>query len=162
MQKPLTNYAYIDGQNLYMGIKKMGWELDWGKFRCYLQEKYGVAKAYIFLGYIKKNRKLYRALERKGYSLVFKEVIQTLDGQIKGNCDGEMILQAMIDYYTYERAVIVSGDGDFACLVRHLKKNGKFEKVLVPNIAKYSLLLKMTAGYDHVVAVNQLREILKY
>ena len=42
------------------------------------------------------------------------------EGKPKGNVDAELVLQAMIDYQDYERAVIVTSDGDFACLVRYL------------------------------------------
>lgn len=51
-------------------------------------------------------------------------------GKPKGNVDAELVLQAMIDYRDYERAVIVTSDGDFACLVRYLYEEGKLERVL--------------------------------
>src|SRR5712664_769372 len=50
----------------------------------------------------------------------FKEVTIRADGKPKANVDAELVLQAMLDYPHYERAVIVTNDGDFACLVRHL------------------------------------------
>lgn len=49
-------------------------------------------------------------------------------GKPKGNVDAELVLQAMIDYRDYERAVIVTSDGDFACLVRYLYEEGKLER----------------------------------
>ena len=49
MQKPLKNYAFIDSQNLNLGIQELGWFLDWRKFRVYLKEKYSVVKAYLFI-----------------------------------------------------------------------------------------------------------------
>jgi uncharacterized LabA/DUF88 family protein len=48
----------------------------------------------------------------------------------------------MIDYDTYDKAVILTGDGDFACLVRHLRKQGKLRRLIVPNHDKYSVFLK--------------------
>ncbi len=51
----------------------------------------------------------------------------------------------MIDYEKYEKAVIVTSDGDFACLVRHLYEKGKLERVLSPNIKGCSVLLKRAA-----------------
>jgi len=68
----------------------------------------------------------------------------------------------MIDYEKYEKAVIVSGDGDFACLVRHLRKQHKLEKVLVPNIAKYSALLKKAAANELLDCMNDLKSKLSY
>jgi uncharacterized LabA/DUF88 family protein len=48
----------------------------------------------------------------------------------------------MIEYNHYDKAIIVSGDGDFYCLVDYLNKQGKLLKLLVPNGEKYSKLLK--------------------
>ncbi|MBU1953664.1 NYN domain-containing protein [Patescibacteria group bacterium] len=162
MQKPLKNYAFIDSQNVNLGICELGWKLDWRKFRVYLKEKYGVETAYMFIGYIEENQDLYLSLQKNGYILVFKEILKNKDGFVKGNCDAELVLQAMIDYDNYEKAVIVSGDGDFACIVRHLKKKEKLEKVLVPNMAKYSALLKKAAANEYLDYMNNLQKKLSY
>lgn len=162
MQKDLKNYAFIDSQNVNLGIRELGWKLDWSKFRIYLREKYGVAIAYIFIGYIEKNYDLYQSLRKYGYALIFKETLKNKDGFVKGNCDAELVLQAMIDYQNYEKAIIVSGDGDFACLVRYLKEQNKLLKVLVPNITRYSALLKKTAKNEYLDFMDNLREKLIY
>lgn len=162
MQKPLRNYAFIDSQNVNLGIQESGWKLDWRKFRIYLREKYGVETAYIFIGYIEENQDLYQSLQKSGYILIFKEILRGKDGFVKGNCDAELVLQAMIDYDKYEKAVIVSGDGDFACLVRHLWKQEKLGKVLVPNDKKYSALLKKAAAGEHLDFMNRLQDKLVY
>lgn len=162
MQKPLKNYAFIDTQNVNLGIRELGWKLDWKKFRIYLKEKYAVETAYMFIGFIEKNQDLYLSLQKKGYVLVFKEILKNKDGFIKGNCDAELVLQAMIDYKKYKKAIIVSGDGDFACLVRHLKKQNKLEKVIVPNIKKYSALLKKAAENEYLDFINNLKRKLIY
>ena len=39
MLKKQNNIGFIDGQNLNMGIKNLGWSLDFKKFRVYLKEK---------------------------------------------------------------------------------------------------------------------------
>lgn len=68
----------------------------------------------------------------------------------------------MIDYKKYEKALIISGDGDFACLVRYLKKQGKLSKVLVPNPAKYSALLKKAAAGEYLDFISNLKKKLVY
>ena len=60
-----NNYAFIDGQNLYLGINLLGWKLDYKRFFVYLKEKYNVKKAYLFLGYIKEREDLCSWLLRK-------------------------------------------------------------------------------------------------
>ena len=156
-----NNYAFIDSQNLNLGVQRLGWKLDFRKFRIYLKEKYGVKTAYLFIGYLEKNQDLYQALQKFGYVLIFKEILKYSDGKIKGNCDAELVLQAMIDYKKYKKALIVSGDGDFACLVRYLNKQDKLEQVLVPDNNHYSALLKKAAG-PHIDAMNNLKKKLSY
>jgi len=123
MRKTENNYAFIDGQNIYKGIKDLEWTLDWKKFRVYLKEKYNIAVAYIFLGFIPENQKLYQYLKQDGFILRFRPVTYG-KGIIKGNVDANLILQAMIDLKNYDGAVIVSSDGDFYPLVEHLIKTG--------------------------------------
>ena len=43
----MKNYAFIDAQNVHLGIKSLGWKIDWKKFRVYLKDKYKVANAYL-------------------------------------------------------------------------------------------------------------------
>ncbi len=47
----VNNYAFIDSQNLNLAIRDQGWALDFKRFRRYLEDKYGVTKAFIFIGY---------------------------------------------------------------------------------------------------------------
>jgi hypothetical protein len=110
LNNPLKNYAFIDGQNLNLSIQQMGWKLDFLKFRVYLMEKYKVEVAYYFIGYVNSQSELYRALQMAGNILVFKPTFRSADGKVKGNCDAELVLQAMIDLESYEKAIIVSGD----------------------------------------------------
>jgi uncharacterized LabA/DUF88 family protein len=161
MCKAENNYAFIDSQNVNLGIRELGWILDFQKFRIYLGERFDVRRAYLFIGYIPQNRRLYTVLENYGYELVFKEVILDCAGKIKGNIDAELVLQAMIDYENYNDAVIVSGDGDFACLARYLDKKGKLKSVLAPDQNRYSQLLDRAAERK-ISFINKVRTELEY
>jgi hypothetical protein len=114
MHKPLENYAFIDSQNLNLGVQDLGWKLDYKKFRIYLTE---------------------------------------------------LVLQTMIDLPHYSKAVIVTGDGDFHCLVKYLHEQGKLLKVLIPNRHKFSVLLRKaipTNAFHYLAFVNDLRKRLEY
>ena len=161
MNKPLDNYAFIDGQNLNMGTQFMHWKLDFKRFRIYLKEKFGVNIAYYFIGFVDGNSDLYRSLQIAGYIVVFKPTFLNADGDIKGNCDAELVLQAMIDLDNYKNAIIVSGDGDFYCLVNHLKKIDKLGCVIAPNKIKCSHLLNKAAG-SLIVYLDDLRNKLEF
>lgn len=157
------NFAYIDGANLYRGIAELGWHLDYRRFRVWLSEKYRVSRAYIFLGFISSHTNLYRDLQNCGYTVVFKPTVPDGYGEIKGNCDAEMVLQAVSDMYEhfFEKAVIVTGDGDFACLITFLKDRNRFEMVLSPNSKKASVLLKKSAP-EHILFLERFRSRLAY
>ena len=160
MKKPLTNYAFIDSQNLNLNIRKLGWILDFKRFRIYLQEKYAVKVAYIFIGYISENKQLYQFLKHVGYEIIFKEVVHQ-EGKPKGNVDAELVLQAMIDYDRYEQALIVTSDGDFACLVRYLDQQGKLNRVISPDRTNCSSLLQKAARHK-IDYIENARRKLEY
>jgi uncharacterized LabA/DUF88 family protein len=162
MKKPQRNSAFIDAQNLHLGMQRLGWRLDYRRFRVYLAEKYGVGTAYMFLGYMAERQGLYQSLQKSGYVLVFKEVVRWPGERVKGNVDAELVLQAAaIDYPDYEQAVIVTSDGDFACLVRYLQERGKLAIVLSPERARCSTLLQKAAR-QHVAFLDRLRHRLEY
>ena len=148
MSKLPTNYAFIDGQNFYksvQGIQKelevLEVELDLNEFRIYLREKHGVGIAYYFIGYVERNEWLYSILRNAGYELKFKEVAVHEDA-IKGNVDVNLTLQSMIDIDKYEKAVIVTSDGDYACLVEYLHSQGKLECLVASSRGGCSYLLR--------------------
>ena len=161
MQKEQRNYVFIDGQNLYLAIRHLGWKLDYKRFRIYLREKYAVEKAYMFMGFVPANQELYNFLQTVGFILIFKPILEKKDHAIKGNCDAELVLQAMIDLNAYHEAILVTGDGDFYCLVKYLDTHQKLAKVLAPTPHNCSLLLKKVAG-NKITFVSDLREKLEY
>jgi uncharacterized LabA/DUF88 family protein len=84
------------------------------------------------------------------------------DGTTKGNCDAELVLHAMIEYGNYEKAIIVTGDGDFHCLVDHFVNTQKLHSVLIPDRFKYSALLKFKKFRQYLRFMNDLKEKLEY
>jgi uncharacterized LabA/DUF88 family protein len=153
-------YAFIDSQNLNLSIQDQGWKLDFGRFHRYLQDKYQVSKAFLFIGYMSQNESMYTNLQKQGFILVFKPTLKMPDGTVKGNVDADLVLNAMIEYPHYDQAVLISNDGDFYCLVEYLNANKKLARLLVPNRRKYSSLLKKFMPKIHFL--SQLRSRLEY
>lgn len=123
-------------------MKSLGWKIDFARFRVYLREKYSVEKAFLFIGFLPENQGLYRLFRAAGFVLVFRTAMPGDNAKIKGNCDAEMVLSAMVELPNYDGAVIVSGDGDFACLAQHLSSVGKLKKVFAPCRAGCSSLFR--------------------
>ncbi len=176
-QSGSNNYAFIDSQNLNLGIQRVGWKLDWRKFRKYLKDVYGVSQAYMFIGYMSENEALYEYMHELGFLVVLKPTIDvsqfentksdtTKDNDkdkekpsVKGNVDAELVLYAMKELPNYDQAIIVSGDGDFFSLAEYLDAIGKLRNILTPNW-QYSSLLK---GFEtKIVRLDQLRRQLSY
>lgn len=159
-QQKLGNYAFIDGNNLYLGSKSQKINLDYGKLRKYLRSKFNVKKAFLFIGYDPHNTPLYNSLQKCGYILIFKPTIQYKDETtgkqtMKGNVDAELVLySAAIEFANYNRAIIVSSDGDFACLHRFLMDMGKLEKIITPT-ERYSKLLRPFS--ERILPLNTIK-----
>lgn len=148
MQKELTNYAFIDGQNFFKSVSEieekleaLEVQLDLGEFRVYLTEKHLVKTAYYFIGYLPRYQVIYDRLTEQGYELVFKQVSVHEDG-IKGNVDVNLTLQSMIDINKYEKAIIVTSDGDYSCLVEYLHSKGKLDTIICCSRGGSSYLLR--------------------
>jgi uncharacterized LabA/DUF88 family protein len=178
-KKKPNAYAFIDSQNLNLGTQRMGWKMDWRKFRKFLRDKYGVTQAYMFIGYMTENEALYEYMHELGFLVVLKPTVDVsakpaADGakgakpaddkdkeksSVKGNVDAELVLYAMKELPNYSQAIIVSGDGDFFSLAEYLEEKGKLANILTPNW-QYSSLLKPFE--KKIVRLDQLRRQLSY
>lgn len=147
MKNQENNFAlFIDSQNVHKGTQRdLGWKLDWTRFRIYLKHKYHVTQAYLFIGFMPEHNDIYDELQKAGFILKFKPVLPNGKDGVKGNVDADLVLQAMIDYKNYDKAVIVSSDGDFYSLARYLYDNKKLLAVLSPHKKTCSSLLRKSA-----------------
>jgi len=144
MTRTENNYAFIDSQNLYLALKTQGHSLDYRKFRQYLRDKHKVTKAIMYFGYMEERKDMYRFLERCGFDIVFKKIVQQ-GGTVKGNVDVLLTIQTLVRSHEYDRAILVTNDGDFSDLVLQLKEDKKFLRVIAPTEQFCSHLLKASA-----------------
>ncbi len=146
--KTENNFAFIDGQNLYLGTTRadIPWKIDLYKFRKYLQMKYKVSKAFYFLGVVEENRnELYTTIQDAGFILIFRQHTSFMAGKKKGNVDADIIFNIMKMLYKKElseNVVLVAGDGDYKMLVDFLISEERFKKILFPNKNRASSLYK--------------------
>jgi uncharacterized LabA/DUF88 family protein len=134
---------YIDGNNLYRSAKEIGFEIDYKKFRGWLRQKYNPSNVYLFIGLVPDRIKFYEYLQECGFILIFKQTI-SVGGIIKGNCDAELVLKTVSDFYTKtcDSCILITGDGDFGCVVEFLKENNAINRIIAPDEKKCSILLK--------------------
>ncbi|RWZ82021.1 MAG: NYN domain-containing protein [Candidatus Chaera renei] len=175
MKSTTNNYAFIDSQNLNLGVGRdvknkkgrvvyKGRQLDYKKLRDYLREKYNASQAYLFIGFMPQYNKLYTHLQKCGYTLVFKTVSIYQDEYgkdvPKGNVDVDLAVHAAADVFDeYDKAIIVSGDGDFLSLYNFLDRHKKLGYVLVPNRHRYSKLLNQY--HSKIRFISDLRPLFQ-
>jgi len=154
------NFAYIDGANLHRGIKDLGWNLDYHKFRVWLEDKFNVQTAYLFIGLVPRMTDLYTKLQLAGFILVFKEVSYDSNGKVKGNCDADLVLNVLVDHYEgkCDKVVIVTSDGDYAGLIRFLRDKLSLLSLVSPRDRCSFLLRKLNIP---IVYLNTQKEKLK-
>jgi uncharacterized LabA/DUF88 family protein len=173
MRRPKKgNYAFIDSQNLNVSVQKYGWKMDWKKFREFLGNRYGVTKAFMFIGYVPEFEDIYEKMHEAGYAIVLKPTFDMSRPQpeekpqkngeekkVKGNIDADLVLWAMREMKNYDKALIVSGDGDFFGLVEYLHQEEKLLKILTPT-GQYSSLYRQFEQY--IERLDQHRRELAY
>jgi uncharacterized LabA/DUF88 family protein len=170
-RKKAGNYAFIDSQNLNISVQNYGWKMNWRKFREFLAKRYGVTKAYMFIGYVPENEDLYEQMHQAGYAVVLKQIYDMTRPRsnnngsdehkkpIKGNVDADLVLWAMKELPNYDKAIIVSGDGDFHGLIEYLVSKNKLHKVLTPT-GHYSSLFHQFQKY--IERIDDHRRELAY
>ncbi len=161
MKNKENNFAFIDSQNLNLGVKRSGWNLDFKKFRRYLKEKFNVSNALFFIGFIPENEKMYSFFRKCGYSLIFKPIVPDENGKPKGNIDADLVLNTMKEFNNYDKAIIITSDGDFYSLVDYLTGENKLKLVLSPYYKTCSCLLKKYSR-GKIEYLNNIRKKLEY
>ncbi len=152
------NYAYIDGANLDKATTQSGWKVDYAKLYVWLKDKFAIDRAYIFIGYVSRYKKLYAKMRRAGFELVFKD-IGHVDNQVKGNCDADLVLRLVRDVYENgsDTIVVISSDGDFSSSVLFLKEKRKTPHIISPS-KRCSVFLMRTGA--PVTYLDELRNNL--
>jgi uncharacterized LabA/DUF88 family protein len=142
-----NNFAFIDGANLHYTYEHLDWEINYAKLLTLLKAKLNVTFAYYFLGK-KEYPALYAALESDGYNVKLKDTIEYTTKEeycpycwkviapelirYKSDCDSFMTLEVISNMSLYDKAVIITSDGDFDELVKELIRKDKLKLVFAP------------------------------
>lgn len=154
-------YAFIDGQNLYESLNRKGVVFSYEKLRGYLRRRFNTAKEVIYLGDVSKN--IYQKVKRAGFTPRLKSGVKQIDetGKIvtKANIDVDLVVGVLGNYNNkYQKAVILSGDGDFISLARFLCDNGKLEAIIIPNREHSSACYMSDDIKDYCVYLSDIEE----
>jgi len=170
------NFAFIDGANLHFTYENLDWKLDYQKLRNYLEKKLNVIVAYYFIGNVKENQDTYTTLESYNYTLKLKDPSPYVTEEVvcpyckkviapeirrnKSDCDSFMTLQVMSDFSIYDKAVLITSDGDFDNLVKKLLLQDKLSMVFAPCKDGCSWLLR-SAARGKIAFIDDYRDELE-
>lgn len=119
-------------------------------------------RLFIFIGYDPDRTALYAALHNAGFVLVQKPTVKYYENgkkTMKGNVDAELVLHsAAIEYDNYEKAIVITSDGDFRCLFEYLKEKEKLERIITPT-RFYSSLFQPISEY--ILPLKQIEPMIR-
>jgi len=171
-----NNYAYIDGANLHYTYEYLDWKIDYQKLLDHLRTKYGVIIAHYFIGKTPNNQTIYNKLSSYGYNIKLKdpspyvteevvcqhcgEVVTPSEKRYKADIDSYLTMQVVSDINDFNKAVLITSDGDFDELVKRLLRQDKLRIVFAPCRNGCSKLLKR-ASVDMIAYIDDFRADLE-
>ncbi|MEW6610182.1 MAG: NYN domain-containing protein [Patescibacteria group bacterium] len=124
----------IDASNIYHSQKRLGWRIDFQKLLVYFAREAELHRCYFYTAYdptSDKQRRFLDFLDLIGYTVRTKKVkfirdqLRDEGGFHKGNLDVELTIDAVHTLLDYQSFILLSGDSDFAFLLKFLKAHGK-------------------------------------
>ncbi len=119
--------VFVDVQNMYYSAKNLYQsKVDFKKVldAAVVDRKLLRASAYVIKADTPDENNFFEALRKIGYEVKIKELKEFYGGQKKGDWDLGMTVDMVQQAKKLDTVVLVTGDGDFAVLVDHLKSMG--------------------------------------
>jgi uncharacterized LabA/DUF88 family protein len=158
---------FIDGANMFYAQRKMGWHIDYRKVYEFYAAQAQVYNAFYYTSVTNPPdagmEGFLRALTGMGYTVrrkVVKEILDQETGQTirKANLDIEIVIDMLTTADLYDRAILISGDGDFERAVEFLRGRGKrIDGLGVHAMAAYDLVNAM----DRYLYLEDLRDLVE-
>lgn len=162
MEKLIKTYGFVDASNIIYGSKAEGWLIDQRKLLNYLKHKFQVSKVFFYYGKDSQNAKkeaFLKKLKKFGYILRVKE-IKRYGKRTKANCDVDLTMDMLLLMKGYKRAIVLTGDGDFAPLLSYLISQKK-KIIIISSPKRTAREIRSIAGDEHI-DFGSLRYLIEY
>ena len=162
MKRLPKSYAFIDASNIIYGAREEGWLINQKKLIKYLKSKFSISKAFFYYGKDSKNKKkveFLKKLKQFGYILRVKE-IKRFGKRSKANCDVDLTMDMLLLINEYKKAIVLTGDGDFAPLFEYLISKKK-EIIIISSPKRTARELKKIVGNKHI-DFGSLKFLIEY
>lgn len=122
----------IDGANLFQTAKALSFDIDFKKFRAFMQGEADVLRFCYYTAMLDDEqnpiRPLVDFLSYNGFKVVTKRAKEFTDSsgarRIRGNMDIEIVVDALDAAAYVDQVILFSGDGDFVPMVEALQRRG--------------------------------------
>lgn len=153
--------VFIDAANIIHCYKDTGWKINFKELKKYFESRCTLVGIYYYSAFFEESvgqKSFFEMLSRKGFILRTKKIrkITNDDGTttLKGNCDTDMVVDAVARMREYDTAVIMSGDSDFVSLVNLLRGNNK--KVIIVS-TRWHVAKDLIDAASHYFDINKFR-----
>ena len=169
MNRPLRVSIFVDGANMFYTQKKgLGWFFDPAKLLKTLKGDDELADAFWFMG-VKtspesRDENFLRFLAYAGYTVRTKQLKTIFDPESgetiqKANLDIEIAMDMFNTVDNYDKAILLSGDGDFERALELLRSRGK--RICVVSTQNWiASELRMAVG-SHYIDLQDLRPLIE-
>lgn len=153
--------VFVDVSNLFYSAKSAGVEVNYCRLLDYAVGKRDLIRACAYTGIDPDNnsqRKFIDFLGANGYKVVCKDIHKYDTGRIKANLDIEIAVDMMQLSQNLDVVVLVSGDGDFARLVRAIQDKGVRFELISFGISTSNDLISLV---DHFTEIATIPDIFR-
>ena len=154
--------VFIDAANIIHCYEDTKWKIDLKKLKKYFESICALIGTYYYSAYFEESenqKSFFEMLSRKGFILRVKKIRKIIgkDGTItlKGNCDTDIVVDAVARMHEYDTAVIMSGDSDFVSLVNLLRGNSK--RVIIVS-TRWHVAKDLIRAANYYVDMNKFRQ----
>jgi uncharacterized LabA/DUF88 family protein len=147
--------VFVDAVNIEKSAKQKGLKPDYQKLEQELTKSAPEVLGLFYYTALEANAKP-KAKGIANYQVISKPVVRYQNGKAKGNLDSEIIRDLMSKSSEFGTAILVSGDGDFTCIVEHLQQQHK--KVIVVAFGD-STKSELRVKADEFIDLNNLSKV---
>jgi uncharacterized LabA/DUF88 family protein len=161
---------FIDGMNLYLASKTLGFDIDYRLLRHEFSRRGKLMRVMYYTAILEKEdfspiRPLIDWLSYNGYNMVTKAAKEYSDGEgrrkVKGNMEIELTVDAMQLASRIDHAVLFSGDGDYLPLVASLQRQGVRVSVVSTTRGQHPMIGdELRRQADNFIELDDLRDVI--
>ncbi|MBM3324868.1 MAG: NYN domain-containing protein [Calditrichaeota bacterium] len=167
--RPLRVSIFVDGANMFYTQKRgLGWFFDPAKLLKTLKGEDELADAFWYMGVKStpesRDENFLRFLAYAGYTVRTKQLKTIFDSETgetiqKANLDIEIAMDMFNTVENYDKAILLSGDGDFERALELLRSRGK--RICVVSTHNWiATELRMAVG-SHYIDLQDLRPLIE-